>query len=254
MDSNSYLDFPSGHYDRWKRNVPFGQFRRIHKNCTDNNMFELQANVILERFEAKGYPKGLLKSAYTRAKNLSQVLCLRPKPPKPPVERNNYITTYRSSHQEIHKILQKHWYILGCDPYLKTTLPKHPQITYRRPPTFKNMLAPSRLRQHNTKKMGDLGPKSSHRCQRPNCLCCGEITHNIRTFRSSQTNEEYTIKHHMTCQITYVIYLIECLCGRQYVVRTILKLHLRTNKHRANIQNKFLLHGLSKAMLSRPTT
>lgn len=50
----------------------------------------------------------------------------------------------------------------------------------------------------------------------------------------------------MTCQTAYVIYLIECECQRQYVGRTIQPLHIRVNKHRANIRNKFLLHGLSR--------
>lgn len=44
----------------------------------------------------------------------------------------------------------------------------------------------------------------------------------------------------------YVIYLVECICKKQYVGRTIQELHDRMNKHRANIKKKFLLHGVSK--------
>lgn len=65
-------------------------------------------------------------------------------------------------------------------------------------------------------------------------------------FTSVQTKEQFPIKHHMTCQTPYVIYLMEYPCGQQYVGRTIQRLHQRVNKHRANIRYKFLLHGFSR--------
>lgn len=153
---------------------------------------------------------------------------------------------FNSSHHKIRDIVRKHWHILSCDPHLEKVLPKQPQITYRRPPTFKNILAPSRLRQHNTQQAICDKEKGSFRCQRSRCLCCNEISDRKKTFKSTRTKEEFSIKFHMTCQTAYVIYIIECPCGLQYVGRTIQKLHLRVNKHRANIQNKFMLHGLSR--------
>lgn len=141
---------------------------------------------------------------------------------------------------------EKNWHILLCDPYLKTALSKHPQITYRRPPTFKNWLTPSRLRRHNVQNNICGADKGSYKCHRSKCLCCNEITHRAKMFTSVQTKEQFPIKHHLTCQTSYIIYLMECPCGRQYVGCTIQKLHQRVNKHRANICNKFLLHRFSK--------
>lgn len=68
VDSNSYLEFSSGHHDAWKRNVPFGQFRLVLKNCTEETTFEIKAEKIKQRFQDKGYPKGLIKNAFNRAK------------------------------------------------------------------------------------------------------------------------------------------------------------------------------------------
>lgn len=118
---------------------------------------------------------------------------------------------------------------------------KKTQITYRRPPTFKNLLAPSRLKRHTVQKNIDTINKGSFRCHRSKCLCCKEIVHRAKTFSSSQTKEQFPIKHFLTCQTSYVIYLMEW----QYGGRTIQKLHLRV-KHRSNIRNKFLLHGFSR--------
>lgn len=63
------------------------------------------------------------------------------------------------------------------------------------------------------------------------------------------------IKHFLTCQSSYIIYLIQCICGQQYIGRTIQKLHMRMNKHRSNINNNFLLHGVSKhCFMKHPET
>lgn len=56
VDTNSYLDFASGHYSKWKKNVPYGQFRRVQKNCSEDTTFEIQAKIIAKRFLEKGYP------------------------------------------------------------------------------------------------------------------------------------------------------------------------------------------------------
>lgn len=121
VDSNSYLEFSSGHHDAWKHNVPFGQFRRVRKNCTEETTFEIQAEKIKQRFQDKGYPKGLIKNAFNRAKKLNQDTCLIPKPPHQGV---SFITTFNKSHHEIRRVFRKHRYILLCDPYLKTIYDK----------------------------------------------------------------------------------------------------------------------------------
>lgn len=139
VDSNSYLDFNSGHFHKWKKNVPFGQFRRIRKNCTEDATYEEQAHLISQRFIEKGYPKGLIKEASNKARNLIQDQCLTTKTQNTDEkkERINFITAYNKSFTKICGTLQKHWHVLLKDPYLKTILAETPNITYRRPPTLK---------------------------------------------------------------------------------------------------------------------
>lgn len=72
VDTNSYIEFTSNHFRKWKINIPFGQFRRNKKNCSSTNDFEEQAGVISKRFEEKGYPRALRKEALMRARCLSQ--------------------------------------------------------------------------------------------------------------------------------------------------------------------------------------
>lgn len=108
VDTNSYLDFSSGHYSKWKKNVPYGQFRRVRKNCSEDATFEIQAKIIAKRFLEKGYPIKLLEDAYTRAKSLNQNECLTSKEKEQEKSdtfsnRTKFITTYNRSHVTIQK-------------------------------------------------------------------------------------------------------------------------------------------------------
>lgn len=77
-------------------------------------------------------------------------------------------------------------------------------------------------------------------------MCCKEIEDNKSFFLSTHTKERFEAKYHLNCQSQYVIYLIQCDCGLQYVGRTMQRLHCRMNKHRANIRNSFLLQSVSR--------
>lgn len=114
VDTKSYLDFSSGHYYKWNKNVPYGQFRRV--NCSDDKTFEIQAKIISKRLLEKGYPKKLVKDAFMKAKATNQDECLISK--KKNEEKSTtfsntvkFITTYNRSHIPIQKTLKKHWHI-----------------------------------------------------------------------------------------------------------------------------------------------
>lgn len=77
-------------------------------------------------------------------------------------------------------------------------------------------------------------------------MCCREIAHKATSFSSTTSGESFEIKQYLTCCTSFVIYLIQCQCGKEYVGRTTQKLHDRLIQHRANIKKRFLLHGLSR--------
>lgn len=257
VDTNSYIDYSSNHYRKWKSNIPYGQFRRVRKNCTSNTIFEEQAAIIRTRFVEKGYPKPLIESAYDKVKNISQGNFFRAKDKttcRDNIKHNNnilssnFVTTFCDAHPTIRRILNDKWFILRNDPILKDLIPTRPLITFRRAPTIKNLLAPSRLKQHRNinAELSSNRENGSFKCAQPRCKCCDIIKHNVTSFKSTHSKEIFPIKYNLTCQSQYVIYLVECTCGHQYVGRTIQKLHLRLNKHRSNIKKGFLQHSVSR--------
>ncbi|XP_056419489.1 uncharacterized protein LOC130360958 [Hyla sarda] len=55
VDINSYLEYNSAHQKQWLKNVPYGQFKRIRKNCMEDNTFAIQAKILSKRFIEKNY-------------------------------------------------------------------------------------------------------------------------------------------------------------------------------------------------------
>lgn len=99
--------------------------------------------------------------------------------------------------------------------------------------------------QHKKKAVhGKDKPVGSYRCGTPRCKHCTEITHDPSHFHSTNTKEEFKMKFSLTCQNSFVIYLLQCKCGHQYIGRTIQKLHSQINKHRINIKKSLQLHSV----------
>ncbi|XP_075207972.1 uncharacterized protein LOC142312872 [Anomaloglossus baeobatrachus] len=253
VDSNGYIDFTSSHYNKWLTNVPRNQFQRVRRNCTLDRDYKEQAMVLKERFLDKKYPPALIKKAYQVNKDLSQIELttrsvasgIRDDPKSGNNFSSHFLTTYSRDGDFIKNIIRRHWNVLRNDPYLRGVLPTTPGIIYRRAPTLKNILAPSRLKEELPTTVS-YKPIGVYRCDAKKCLCCNDIQHGRLHFGLNPGGVEFTIKRHLTCQSDYVVYLIECECDRRYVGRTIQPLHNRINSHRHNIKIGFMLHGLSR--------
>lgn len=131
-------------------NIPYGQFRRIRRNCTKNGDFKEQSKILTERLIEKGYPKKIITEAKDRATKMSQASCIQPKdttlPAKQPMEyKHAFITTYNHNQRYIRQTLNKHWNVLKNDPYLKELISTKSHLIFRRSRTLKNVLAPSRI-------------------------------------------------------------------------------------------------------------
>ena len=55
-DSYSYLNFKSSHPSNCKSAIPYSQFLRVRKICSEDDHFEESANTMGTFFVARGYP------------------------------------------------------------------------------------------------------------------------------------------------------------------------------------------------------
>ncbi|KAL1022988.1 hypothetical protein UPYG_G00035090, partial [Umbra pygmaea] len=68
------------------------------------------------------------------------------------------------------------------------------------------------------------------------CAACRDCCKKMRSFTSSSTNKEYTIRQFLTCNSCNVVYLITCPCKKQYVGKTTRKIKTRMIEHKSAIR------------------
>lgn len=66
--TNSLLHWQSSHPFALKKGIPYGQFLRLRRNCTQLSDFKNQASEMANRFREKGYPESVISRAYNRAR------------------------------------------------------------------------------------------------------------------------------------------------------------------------------------------
>lgn len=150
---------------------------------------------------------------------------------KPDANTIRFVTEYNSKYRSIQNIVKKHWHILHMDPKLGPILPPAPQITFKRTPTLKNIVAPSKLKNYQKEKNMDIRSYFDNRtcifqCKKRGCLTCQFIQHGQSSF-SDRSGNEYNIKLFITSCTEYVIYVLICLGNLLYVGRTMQTLRKR---------------------------
>lgn len=155
VDSNNYLDYQSCQHRKCLQNIPYGQFRRIRRNCSKTADYRKQSTILMKKFKEKKYPNKIISNTYQKEGKLTQGDCLVSK--KKSTENNDkfrssFLTAFNFQHHEIRRILQTHWHILLNDIHLQKYIPPNPLIIYRWAKTLKNKLAPSELKEPGPSK------------------------------------------------------------------------------------------------------
>ena len=70
--SHSYLLHSSSHPNHVKNSIPFSQFLRLRRLCSDEIDFSNKSEEILLLFKNRGYPDSVLKTAQQRAQTTNQ--------------------------------------------------------------------------------------------------------------------------------------------------------------------------------------
>ena len=71
-DSHSYLNFSSSHPSSCKSSIPYSQFLRLRKICSENDDFDIEATKMETFFVGRGYPNDLIRRGRERASTRSR--------------------------------------------------------------------------------------------------------------------------------------------------------------------------------------
>ncbi|XP_075431149.1 uncharacterized protein LOC142468425 [Ascaphus truei] len=232
VDKNNYILQTSCHHPSWLRNVPYGQCRRMKINCTDDANFKIQTKFLEERFYEKDSNKQTVQSAIQKVENLKRDdLLIDVSKNQDKKDFNfSFITNYNRQAGKIVNIVNKYWHIIKNDEIIGDMVPDKPVVIFKRAKTLKDKLAPSALPKNNlTINRWLPSIKGFFGCT--TYKACVYRATDKHQFVCNVTKKKYTINKHITCRSNYIIYLIECPCGLQYVGKTKRQMNIRILEH-----------------------
>ena len=238
-DRNAYLHYASYHPLKQLQNIPYGQYLRAKKLCSEPTEADSAMKEIEKKFLARGYPSKETSSQLRKTSNVPREALLedRPKSMNP---RTPFTTTYNKNLPPVQRIINKHWHILHTHNDISPAFQNRPVLAYKRNKNLRNLIGQMHL-SRGRKILSNRKPKLTG-CSP--CLsskknkCCRQIT-SSKTFTSDQTGETLDIRHLLTCKSTNCIYLGYCLkCPKhQYVGKSEPPAHLRFNTHRHDVNS-----------------
>lgn len=209
------------------------EFQRIKCICDSEDVFDKNAQDMIQTFKKRGYKHKTLDKAYSRVKEISREQLLVQKQRQQQVPNQVYfVTQYSSQANKIKQIIKKNWDIIKSDTILRDALPEVPTITFKRAPTLKDSLVKSYMPPVQNKTW--LGTKrGNYKCG--NCNHCNNMV-KTNTFIDVTSNREYSIYSFINCNTSFVVYRLECPCGCFYIGRTKRKLKERLAEHKYAIR------------------
>ena len=93
-DSHSYLMYNSFHPQHLLKSIPFSQFLRIRRLCSNDEDFHKQADLFAHFFRNRGYPNQLIQSAIFKAASKDRLELLSGRGQRPNNDRIPVVLTY----------------------------------------------------------------------------------------------------------------------------------------------------------------
>ena len=263
--SLSYLHRSSCHPAHVFKSLPYGEFLRARRNCSQLESFDRFSSILKEAFINRGYDSDELDLALTKARNLDRKTLLKPKEtpssetnvtlndtiihdisssstqssydfPKP--RESRIILTHHPDNKKFINIVRKNWDLIGTSNKL---LPIHAAgfgTGTRRNPNLRDLLIRSSLPLPN--KKGYRGV-TINECPKAICGYCDLIDTNGEIYSKTLCNKKFETKKHVCCRSSNLVYCLQCkICGIQYVGETLRPFRKRLYEHSRNILNRVL--------------
>jgi hypothetical protein len=278
-DANMCLPFHSCHPRHCTRSIPYSQCLRLRRICSEDHTFLKRAQELKEKLQKRGYPSKLIQDSIDKVAALPRETTLIYKekeqtervpviithnPQNPPL--SNWLKEYMPilhSSTRMKKAVPKPPIVgeRNCRnlrsllmpsklPRKTTPTPPNTQESIPRPPDHSSSRLPSPDHQTGTPPPPDQAPdppspsarqlsSGCYKCTRLRCVLCQHHLQETRTFFSASNHTQYTIRDHLSCRSSNVVYLLDCArCQRvQYVGETGQTMQKRLYGHRHNIKS-----------------
>ena len=228
-DAHLYLKYSSSHPSTCKDSIPFSQFMRVKRICSEEKDFDFESKKMAEHFYKQGYPKQIVEKQRQKVKCIKREELLQVKPPKEKSDRIVMPICYHQKNVAVVKVLKRNFPILQNDDEVCDIFEEMPMVAYRRDRNLKDILVKSKL--DSADQVG-----GTSRCDSTVCLTCDYINEDHLVVGPKGT---FFVREKFTCISKGLIYCIECKrCGMLYVGETCRMLKERFREHRRNVKKK----------------
>ena len=164
-DSASYLHFDSAHPSHCIKGIPYGQFLRIRRICSDKEDFNRHCILKGQHFVRRGYPVRLNGEAFLKALRKDRASLLEPKAStESEASPNILVTTYNPGFRGLKTVVDKNWDLLGKSCTTRAIHREQVIGAFKRPKNLRDYLMKARLALEKTV----IPPDAGNRCLHPN--------------------------------------------------------------------------------------
>ena len=114
-DSHSYLLYSSSHPSHVKNSIPYSQFLRLRRLCSDDSDFSSKSEEMCQFFEKRGYPVSVVKAGYHRAQQFDRQSSLQTSQ-KGKNDRIPFTLTFHPHNHAVKSIILSNFKLLQNDP------------------------------------------------------------------------------------------------------------------------------------------
>ena len=224
-DSHSYLLYSLSHPSHVKNSIPYSQFLRLRRLCSDDSDFSSKSEEMCQFFEKRGYPVSVVKAGHHRAQQFDRQSSLQTSQ-KDKNDRIPFTLTFHPHNHAVKSIILSNFKLLQNDPETGRIFSQPPLISFKRDKNVGNFLVRSALKTNEQ--------PGTFKCARSRCNTCRFI---VNTSKISGPKRSVKITDRFTCTSANVIYCITCtLCNKLYIGETGRRLGDRFREHLRDVE------------------
>ena len=233
-----FLDYFSNHPQHCKEGIVFSQALRVIERCSRPEDLERNLDNLAQKLKDRNYPGTLIEEKFEKAKQIGRTEILKNRKKKTSDNRVRGIFTHNNSNPPLQK-----WIRLSRKALIKNDKAKaignRIQIGWRQSKNLQRLTC------------GLKGVSKNPPSNNPGCYKCGKckvscpILKEGTNFFSTNTEKTYRIRHHLTCDSDFVIYLATCQkCRGQYIGKSQTTFKKRHSNHKQEVKREY--GGLGK--------
>ena len=197
-DSHSYLLYSSSHPSHVKNSIPFSQFLRLRRLCSDDSDFSEKSEAMCQFFDKRGYPVSVVQAGHHRAQQIDRQSALQTAE-KENTDRIPFTLTFHPHNHAVKSIILKNFKLLQNDSETGTIFSQPPLISFKRDKNIGNFLVRSSFQANDQ--------SGTFKCVRSRCKTCPFI-HSVKKI--SGPKRSIKITDHFACTFSNVIYCTYC--------------------------------------------